>query len=115
MLPGSGSSAADAKRPSVLLIISDDLNNLLGCYRDPLAKSPDIYRLAARGVLFDRACCTFPLCDSSGNSILTEQYPNNTGILANVQIFRQTILSQISMLQAFREDNVPNSIGTNGR
>lgn len=121
------SSAAETKRPNVLLIMSDDLNNMLGCYGDPLAKTPNIDRLAARGVLFDRAYCTFPLCGPSRNSMLTGLYPNSTGILANAQIFRQTILSQVSMPQAFRQAgyfaarigklyhyNVPKSIGTNG-
>ncbi len=124
---GTGASAADAKRPNVLFLISDDLNNMLGCYGDPLAKTPHIDRLAARGVRFDRAYCSFPLCGPSRNSLLTGLYPNSTGILANQQIFRQTIPSQPSLPQVFRNAgyfaarigklyhyNVPKSIGTNG-
>ena len=119
-------TAAD-KQPNVLFLISDDLNNMLGCYGDPKAKTPNIDRLAARGVRFDRSYCTFPLCGPSRNSMLTGLYPNSTGILANSQIFRQTIPSQHSLSQAFRLSgyfaarigklyhyNVPNSIGTNG-
>lgn len=115
------------KRPNVLLIMSDDLNNYLGCYGDTLAKTPNIDRLAGRGVRFERAYCTFPLCGPSRNSMLTGLYPNSTGILANAQVFRQTIPSQLSLPQAFRLEgyfaarigklfhyNVPNSIGTNG-
>lgn len=118
-------SAAD--RPNVLFLISDDLNNFLGCYGDPRAKTPNIDRLAARGVRFDRAYCAFPLCGPSRNSMLTGLYPNSTGIHGNGQIFRQTIPTQHSMPQAFRLSgyfaarigklyhyNVPNSIGTNG-
>ncbi|HEU5117986.1 MAG TPA: sulfatase-like hydrolase/transferase, partial [Isosphaeraceae bacterium] len=127
---GNGALAedpADAKRPNVLFLISDDLSNLLGCYGDPLAKTPNLDRLAARGVLFERAYCAFPLCGPSRNSFLTGLYPNSTGILANSQIFRQTIPSHVSMPQAFRLSgyfaarigklyhyNVPKSIGTNG-
>ncbi len=120
-------SSAQDKRPNVLLIMADDLNNMLGCYGDPLAKTPNIDRLAERGTLFQRAYCAFPLCGPSRNSMLTGLYPNSTGILANAQIFRQTIPQQSSLPQAFRNAgyfaarvgklyhyNVPNSIGTNG-
>jgi iduronate 2-sulfatase len=118
---------ASEPRRNVLFIISDDLNNFLGCYGDPLAKTPNIDRLAERGVRFDRAYCSFPLCGPSRNSMLTGLYPNSTGILANGQVFRQTIPDQVSLPQAFRREgyfaarigklyhyNVPNSIGTNG-
>jgi arylsulfatase A-like enzyme len=120
-------AAAENSRPNVLFLISDDLNNLLGCYGDPLAKTPNIDQLALRGVRFDRAYCSFPLCGPSRNSLLTGLYPNSTGILANGQIFRQTIPTQVSVPQAFRQVgyfvgrigklyhyNVPTSIGTNG-
>ena len=120
-------AAAEAKRPNVLFLMSDDLNNLLGCYGDRQASTPNIDRLASLGVRFDRAYCAFPLCGPSRNSILTGLYPNSTGILVNAQIFRQTIPSQVSLPQAFRQAgyfvarigklyhyNVPMSIGTNG-
>jgi arylsulfatase A-like enzyme len=119
--------AAAVDRPNVLFIISDDLNNYLGCYGDPRAKTPNIDRLAARGVRFERSYCAFPLCGPSRNSILTGLYPNSTGILTNSLIFRQSIPSQVSLPQAFRLEgyfagrigklyhyNVPNSIGTDG-
>jgi arylsulfatase A-like enzyme len=119
--------AASAKKPNVLFIISDDLNTYLGCYGDPRAKTPNIDKLAARGVRFEKAYCTYPLCGPSRNSFLTGLYPNSTGIQANSQIFRQTIPSHISLPQAFRQAgylavrigklyhyNVPKSIGTDG-
>lgn len=120
-------AAEKEQRKNVLLIIADDLNNMLGCYGDPLAKTPNLDRLAARGTVFQHAYCTFPLCGPSRNSMLTGLYPNSTGIVQNSQIFRQTIPSQLSLPQAFRLSgyfasrigkmyhyNVPNSIGTNG-
>lgn len=100
---------------------------MLGAYGDPLARTPNIDRLAARGVRFDRAYCTYPLCGPSRNSMLTGLYPNSTGIQGNSLIFRQTIPNQLSLSQAFRQQgwfagrigklyhyNVPNSIGTDG-
>jgi len=123
----AAASAAPAARKNVLFLIADDLNTMLGAYGDPLARTPNLDRLAARGVRFDRAYCAFPLCGPSRNSMLTGLYPNSTGIHANAQIFRQTIPAQLSLSQAFRQQgwfagrigklyhyNVPNSIGTDG-
>lgn len=120
-------SAQNEPRPNVLFIISDDLNNFLGCYGDPRAQTPSIDRLAARGVRFQRAYCQFPLCGPSRNSMLTGLYPNSTGIMQNAQIFRQSVPRRISLPQAFRLDgyfaarigklyhyHVPRSVGTNG-
>ncbi len=120
-------AAPAADRPNVLFLIADDLNNFLGCYGDPRAKTPNLDKLAARGVRFERSYCAFPLCGPSRNSMLTGLYPNSSGILTNSLIFRQTIPSHISLPQAFRLEgyfagrigklyhyNVPLSIGTNG-
>jgi arylsulfatase A-like enzyme len=114
-------------RPNVLFIVADDLNRMIGCYGDTLAKTPNLDRLAARGVRFERAYCTFPLCGPSRNSFLTGLHPNATGIFTNEQIFRQSIPGQVSLPQAFRQAgyfagrigklyhyNVPRSIGTDG-
>ena len=126
-LAGSVVTAAADDRPNVLFIVSDDLNNMLGSYGDQLARTPHLDRLAARGVRFERAYCTFPLCGPSRNSFLTGLYPNSTGILRNAEIFRQAIPDQVSLPQAFRRAgyfaarigklyhySVPRSVGTNG-
>ena len=54
----SASNGSAAERMNVLLIVSDDLKaSVLGCYGDPLCKTPNIDSLAARGTVFDRAYC----------------------------------------------------------
>jgi len=127
LLVKSDLNAADHSRPNVLFMMADDLNNSLGTYGHPLVKTPNLDKLAARGVRFEKAACQFPLCGPSRNSMLTGLYPNSSGILTNSQIFRQTIPSHKSLSQSFRLEgyfaarigklyhyNVPLSIGTNG-
>jgi iduronate 2-sulfatase len=75
--------AATPERPNILLIISDDLNCRLGCYGAAEAKTPNIDRLAARGVRFDRAYCNYPVCNVSRTSFLSGRYPEVTGVLNN--------------------------------
>jgi len=74
------STALAAPKPNVLLICVDDLKPVLGCYGDTLIKSPNIDRLAARGVLFERAYANQAVCAPSRNSLMTGQRPTTLGI-----------------------------------
>ncbi|MGB0766219.1 MAG: sulfatase [Phycisphaeraceae bacterium] len=72
--------AAD-EPPNVLLIAIDDLNDWIGCLGGhPQATSPNIDRLAQRGVLFTNAHCQSPVCNPSRASMMTSLYPETTGI-----------------------------------
>ncbi len=66
---------------NVLLISIDDLNDWTGCLGGhPQALTPNIDRLAQRGVLFANAHCQSPVCNPSRASMLTGRYPHTTGI-----------------------------------
>jgi len=70
-----------AARPNVLLIAIDDLNDWIGCMEGhPQARTPNIDRLAERGVLFDNAHCQSPVCNPSRASLMSGLYPETTGI-----------------------------------
>jgi iduronate 2-sulfatase len=71
------------EKMNVLLIISDDMRTELGCYASNLAKTPNLDKLAATGVRFERAYCQFPLCGPSRSSMLTGRHPGTTGVLGN--------------------------------
>lgn len=69
------------ERPNVLFIAVDDLNNWLGCLNGySNTKTPNMDRLAARGVLFSNAHCQAPLCGPSRASIMSGLRPSTTGI-----------------------------------
>lgn len=95
-------SAAEP-RHNVLFIIADDLRCALGCYGDTQAKTPNIDRLAARGVRFDRAYVQYPVCNPSRTSMLTSTRPEKNGVTANQTFFREKLLDVVTLPQLFRE------------
>ncbi len=119
--------AKDESRPNVLFIICDDLNCDLGCYGHKLVQSPNIDRLAQRGVRFDHAYCQYPLCGPSRASFMTGLYPDQTLIRRNAIRLRERLPDVQSMSQMFRRNgytatrigkmyhyNVPADIGNDG-
>jgi len=81
--------AAIIRRPNVLFIAIDDLNDWEGCLGGhPQAQTPNIDRLARRGTLFTNAHCQAPLCNPSRTSMLTGKRPSATGVYALDPWFR---------------------------
>src|SRR6188474_4559 len=91
LLWGQVAAAEEPRKLSVLFIAVDDMNNDLGCYGHPLVKSPNIDRLAAQGVRFDRAYCQFPLCSPSRSSLMTGLRPDTTRVFDLQKHFRETL------------------------
>ncbi|MEO1524959.1 MAG: sulfatase-like hydrolase/transferase, partial [Planctomycetota bacterium] len=77
--------STQAEKPNVLFIAIDDLNTWVGCMNGhPNAKTPNIDRLAARGVLFTNAHCQAPICGPSRASVFSGLLPTTSGIYGQI-------------------------------
>src|SRR4249919_1604485 len=93
-------------RYNVLFIISDDLRPTLGCYGNPIVKTPNIDALAARGTRFDRAYAQFPLCNPSRSSLLNSRYPTHSGVMDNNSYFRKAHPDFVTLPQYFKNQGI---------
>jgi len=90
---------------NVLFIVADDLNCSIGAYGDPLAKTPNLDRLAKEGLIFSDAHVQYPLCGPSRVSFMTGLYPDQTKSKRLRLYVRQTIPDVVTLGQKFRTEN----------
>ena len=80
-LPLMSRAAADAKRPNLVVFLTDDQPyNGMSCTGNTSLKTPNMDRLAAEGVMFDKAFVTTAICCCSRASLFTGQYMRRHGI-----------------------------------
>ena len=114
-------------KPNVLFIAADDLSCALGCYGDPIAKTPHLDRLAATGTCFLNAYNQLPLCNPTRASIMTGLRPDTIKVYDLDRHFRNEVPDAVTLSQHFMKHgwwagrvgkiyhyNVPASIGTDG-
>jgi arylsulfatase A-like enzyme len=97
-------SPAAGRRLNVLFLAVDDLRPQLGCYGDTVVKSPNIDRLAARGLVFTRSYCQQALCSPSRISLLSGRYPATTRIFTIGPALRTTLPDIVTLPQHFKNN-----------
>jgi iduronate 2-sulfatase len=92
-----------ATRPNILFIAIDDLRPELGCYGDTVVKSPNIDKLAASGMRFDRAYCSVAVCGASRASLMTGILPTKIRYVSFTAKVDEDTPNAITMPQTFKE------------
>jgi iduronate 2-sulfatase len=95
--------AAPAARPNVLFLVFDDLRTTLGCYGDPVALTPNLDRLAARGAAFTRAYSQIAVCNPSRASVLTGRRPDALRVWDLRVHFRKNVPDVVTLPQHFKQ------------
>lgn len=90
-----------AAAPSVLMILVDDLKPTLGCYGDPHAITPNIDRLAVRGLRFEMAYCNQAVCAPSRFTLMLGSHSTSTGLYGLGSQLRQTLPAAVTLPQHF--------------
>ncbi len=91
MPPIAFSADSSKKRPNVLFMAIDDLNDWTGCLGGhPDVKTPNLDKLAGRGVLFTNAHCSAPACNPSRASLMTGILPSTSGVYNNPDPWRNS-------------------------
>lgn len=101
----SSTNAADGpKPPNVLFIAIDDLNHWVGYLgRNPQTITPNLDRLAAKGVRFTRAYCAAPVCNPSRAAVMSGLRPSSSGVYDNGDDWRTVIPESLTMPTTFRK------------
>jgi iduronate 2-sulfatase len=95
----------ELEKPNILFIIADDLADRLSCTGDSLAVTPNLDKLAERGVMFTNSFCQYPSCGPSRSSMLTGLYPWENGHITNSpKMFNEEVPGIISLPRLFRDN-----------
>ena len=97
-------ASAQKSKPNVLFLISDDLNTALSGFGHPQCKTPELDKLASRGIRFENMHCQYPVCGASRASLMSGLYPYTNGTLGNAGTLRGNMPDVVTMSQMFRNN-----------
>ena len=97
-------AVAKAEQPNVLFLIADDLNTALSGFGHRQCKTPNLDRLAERGVKFENMHCQYPVCGASRASIMSGLYPYSNLTLGNAGTLRGSLPNVVTLSQTFRNN-----------
>lgn len=92
------------EKPNVLLILVDDLKPSFGAYGDTWVHSPNLDRLAEKGMRFDRAYCNQAVCAPSRNNLLVGSRSTSIGVYSLGYHFRRAVPDAITLPQHFKNN-----------
>ena len=98
------STAIAAKAPNVLFLMSDDLSTALSGFGHPQCKTPELDKLAERGMRFENMHCQYPVCGASRASLMSGLYPYTNRPLGNAGTLRGNMPDVVTMSQLFRKN-----------
>src|ERR1044071_9278077 len=78
-LAPAGAPAAEPARPNILWVSSEDHGPHMGCYGDKFASTPNVDKLAAKGMIYRHVWSCAPVCAPARTTIITGVYPTSTG------------------------------------
>ena len=99
-----GGPAWAEKKPNVLLILVDDLKPSFGAYGASWVHSPNLDRLAASGMRFDRAYCNQAVCAPSRNNLLVGSRSTSLGVYSLGYNFRRAVPDAVTLPQHFKHN-----------
>src|SRR5688572_15241669 len=101
---GAAAAQIPKKRWNVLFIAVDDMRPDLGCYGNTDVRTPNLDKLASKGLTFLRAYCQQAVCSPSRTSLLTGRRPDTTGIYELETHFRKTLSNVVTLPQLFKNN-----------
>jgi len=97
-------AGTSATQKNVLMILVDDLKPQFGAYGADYVKSPNLDKLAARGMRFDRAYCNQAVCAPSRNNLMVGLRSTSLGIYNLSRGFREAVPDAVTLTQYFMQN-----------